>query len=198
MNAAASPTVYVADGAGSGTWSKLPTQSLAGISGDGVSNQSVIVDGAGSHVVTWSVARGACYFINVASPQAVTYPSVYTKIAPTTVLGGSPKDFTEGTNARVTYTGLRNRRAIITAKACASHAAGADRDLRIAIHKNGTIVANSETIETCTSAQKRQFTSVVEVACVTNDYFEVFIKNDGASGDVNVYMLELLVNAELD
>ncbi len=42
VNAAASKTVYVADGAGSGAWGKLPTQGMAGVSGDGSANQVLL------------------------------------------------------------------------------------------------------------------------------------------------------------
>jgi hypothetical protein len=197
-NAAASKTVYVADGAGSGAWGKVPTQGMVGVSGDGSANQIFIVDGAGSHSLAWATAHGFVYFVNIGSPSVITYPSVYTKATPTTIAAGASKEFTEATTARLTYTGTPVRQALVKAIIDLSQATGANRDIRAALYKNGVIVAMSESIISTVTANKNQISLLCSVPCATNDYFEVFVKNDGASGDVTVYTLKLSVEASLN
>ena len=48
VESAVNKTLYVANGSGSGAWSKIGPQSLLGISTNGVANQPVVVDGTGS------------------------------------------------------------------------------------------------------------------------------------------------------
>jgi hypothetical protein len=188
---AAINTVYVSDGAASGAWSKIPTQGLDGIAANGSDGQVVIVDGAGSHELGWVVAHGGCYFLNIGTPNTVTFPSVYTKVNPTTTAYGSPVEVTEGTNARITYTGTRSRGAVVSGELCVSQAAGATRDIRLAIYKNGSLITPSEVIITTTSAEKAQLVVFSNTTVATNDYFELYIRNDGASGDVSVYTMKL-------
>jgi len=71
------------------------------------------------------------------------------------------------------------------------HSGGADRELRIAVFKNGAIVPESEVIRTSHTGDKEQMHTFVESTLSTNDYFEVYVKNDGASGDVPIYGLKL-------
>lgn len=170
---------------------------MAGVSGDGSANQVFIVDGAGSHSLAWPTARGFIYFINIGAPSVITYPSVYTKISPTTTAEGSPKEFTEATTALLTYTGTPSRHVNLTAIISLSQAVGANRDLRAALYKNGVIIASSESIVTTVSGDKKQITIQAHTPCVTNDYFEVYVRNDGASGDVTIYAMNLSATAEL-
>lgn len=48
VESAVNKSLYVANGGGSGTWSKIGPQSLLGISTNGTANQPVVVDGAGN------------------------------------------------------------------------------------------------------------------------------------------------------
>lgn len=197
VSTAAANTAYVSNGAGSGAWSKIPTQGLAGISANGTANQVVVVDGAGAFNLQWPVSHGFCYFFNSGTPAVITYPSTYTKVAPTTTPSGTPKEFTEGTNARLTYTGALPRHAIIEASATLAQSSGADRDIRIAIYKNGILLPASEDLLTANSGIKRQVSTICSTNCSQNDYFEMFIRNEGASGDVSVYSVKLSVRAFL-
>ena len=197
INVAAANTAYLSNGAGSGVWSKFPTQSLAGISGNGISNQVVVVNGVGAHSLQWSAAHGFISFLNIGSPSVITYPSVYAKVAATTTPEGNARDFTEGTNARLTYTGSVARQAVLEASLTVSQSSGSDRDVRIAIYKNGVILPSSEDIITAISGGKRQVTAMCNAPVVNGDYFEVFIKNDGASGDVSVFVMKLSARALL-
>ena len=197
VSTAAANTAYISNGAGSGAWSKIPTQGLAGISANGTANQVVVVDGAGAFSLQWPVAHGFCYFFNSGTPSVITFPSTYAKVSPTTIPSGTPKEFTEGTNARLTYTGTLARHAVIEASATLSQSSGADRDIRIGIYKNGILLPSSEDLLTASSGHKRQVSTICNTSCATGDYFEMFVRNEGASGDVSVYSLKLSVRAFL-
>jgi hypothetical protein len=191
-------TSYVSNGAGSGSWVKIPTQGMAGVAANGTSGQVFVVDGAGSQELAWDTAHGATYFTNIGTPNTITYPSVYTKVNPTTTAGGGAIEFTEATTARITYTGTRVRHGLVSAIVAISQASGADRDIRIAIYKNGLLLANSEAIVTSTTGSKRTLATQVDTSFALNDYFEAYVRNDGASGDVLVYTLKLQARAFLD
>lgn len=193
--AALSDSVYISNGTGSGSWSKLGVLSLSGIVSNGVSGQMVTVDGSGAFSIKWGTARGFIYFVNIPSPYTVTFPTTYTKVAPTTTGGGSPVEMTEATTSRITYTGASARKGIIDAEVCIAQASGADRDIRLAVYKNGSFVTESESIVTAETAHKRQITISVESSLSQNDYFEVYVKNDGASGDVVVYSFRMSITA---
>lgn len=197
VSTAAANTAYISNGAGSGAWSKIPTQGLAGLSANGTPNQVIVVDGVGGFTVQWPAAHGFCYFFNSGTPSVITFPSTYTKVAPTTIAGGASREFTEGTNARLTYTGAVARQAVVEASVTIAQSSGADRDIRIAIYKNGALLPASEDVITANSGIKRQVNTICNAPCATNDYFEVFIRNEGASGDVSVYSVKLSVRALL-
>lgn len=197
VNTAAANTAYLADGAGSGTWGKVPTQGLSGITGNGVANQVVAVTGAGEQSLVWPLALGAIYYVNIGSPTVITYPSSYTKVAVTSVTGGDPIEFTEGTNTRLTYTGTLARRGVILASVTLGQSVGADRDIRLSVYKNGVALANSETVATLVSGHKKEISVFIDTTLVTNDYLELFVRNDGASGDVSVYCVKLITQGLL-
>ena len=197
INSAAINTFYKANGTGGGTWAKVPTQGLAGVSGNGVANQSIIVDGSGNQVLVWQHAYGGIYFNNIGTPYTITYPSSFVKIAPTTTGFGSPKEFTEGVSGTLTYTGALTRQAEIHVGICLTQSSGADRDIRILIYKNGVAVSSSEAITGAISGSKRHLATFTSVSLSTNDYIEVYLKNDGASGDVNVHTFKISINASL-
>lgn len=193
IESAVNKTLYVANGSGSGTWSKIGPQSLSNISTNGVTGQFVAVDGAGNFVLA-SAPSGGIYFYNVSTPYVLTFPSSFTKAAPTTVAVGSPTLVTEGTNARLTYTGTTSVSLTINATLSVDQATGSSRDIQVAIYKNGAVVNGSHAIVTVTSGDKHMLCCQADVNAVQNDYFEVYIKNDGASGDVRVYTFNLHVS----
>lgn len=136
---------------------------------------------------------GFIYFENIATPYTVTYPSVYTKINPVTVTPGLSFEVTEGANARLTYQGA-NRVMDIQANLSLDQSSGSDKDIQVSIHKNGAILAGATAILTCASGSKR-FISIYGASSLTvGDYLEVFMKNNGASGDVRVFTFMLALD----
>lgn len=192
VESAVNKSLYVANGSGSGTWSKIGPQSLSNISTNGVAGQFVAVDGAGNFVLA-SAPSGSIYFYNVSTPYTLTYPSVFTKAAPTTIASGSPTLITEGTNARLTYTGASTTSLDVAYIISFDQASGANRDVQAAIYKNGTVVPGSQAIVTSSSGQKHQLICHADVSVSLNDYIEIYMKNDGASGDVRVYAFTMQV-----
>jgi hypothetical protein len=188
--AASANRVYVSDGAGSGSWAKVPLQTLTGLTTNGTVGDILSVDGAGNLLYT-RTAHGSCYFTNLAAPNTITYPSVYTKVAPTTVAGGDPSDMTEGTNARITYSGTGDRHCRLLASISLDQAAGSGRDVQLAFYRNGTLLTGSEIVATASSGTKNNMGMVYDVVLAPSDYVEVYVKNAGASGDVRIYSFYL-------
>jgi len=190
ISSATNKQVYVANGSASGAWSKLSPQSLSGVSSNGTSGQFVAVDGAGNFVLA-SAAHGSTYFYNISSPYTLAYPSTFTKLSPTTTAAGDSTLITEGTNARLTYTGTVPTDLDVVFGLSVDQASGADRDIEVALYKNGTIVAGSNAIGTTESGKKIIISCHTDVPVVENDYLEVFARNAGASGDIRVYTFKL-------
>lgn len=191
VDSATTKKVYVANGAGSGSWVKLGPQSLSNLSTNGSAGQFVSVDGAGNFALTTG-AHGQTDFYNLTTPYSLTYPSVFTKLAPTTIAGGNPEAMTEGTNARLTYTGPDTVALNIQYNVSLDQATGSARDIVLAVYKNGAIL-NAHSVATTTSSVKAVLSGIATATATTNDYFEVYALNAGASGDIRVYAF--LLNA---
>ena len=190
-DSATAKKVYVADGAGSGSWVKLSPQSLSNLTTNGSAGQFVSVDGSGNFVLTTG-AHGQAGFYNLTTPYTLTYPSVLTKLAPTTVAGGNPEGMIEGTNARLTYTGPDTIALNVAYSISLDQTTGSNRDIVLSIYKNGVLV-NAHSVATTTSDSKHVLSGMATITAATNDYFEVYAQNTGASGDVRVY--SFLLNA---
>lgn len=182
--AATADKVYVSNGAGSGTWQKITEDQIN--SGSATAGQVLVADGSGG-VMYHSMPHGRISFNNVGAPYTLTYPATYTKLAPTTVAGGSPTAFTEATTARLTYTGTQQQHFHIACTISCDQAAGANRDVRFKIYKSGVAVDSTEVIQTTVSGNKVSTAIHADVLLSTNDYLEVFAQNDGASGDIRIY-----------
>lgn len=154
--------------------------------------QVPIADGAASQAMGFVNPHGGCYFSNIGAAATVTAPSAYTKVAPTTVANGAAVEWTEGTNARLTYTGTSTLDAIITVNVSASQASGANRDLNFTLYKNGSAITGTETVVTTVTAVKEHVSmTFVAANLATNDYIELYVKNAGGAENVSVYSLNM-------
>jgi hypothetical protein len=181
--------VYVSNGSGSGTWQKLSPPQLAGLTTNGQAGDVITVNGSGNFVLS-GTPHGQVDFYNLASPYTLTYPSAYTKLAPTTTAGGIPSNFTEATTARLTYTGTDTSPICFSYSVSLDQTSGGDRDLIVAIYKNGSLT-NGRSITTTTSGQKHTVFGINTISMATNDYVELYILNNGASGNIRVYAMQL-------
>lgn len=153
--------------------------------------QVYAADGAGSG--DWSIidARGFVGFSNIAAPLTITYPASYTKVNASTTVGGFPREVTEATTSRLTYTGTDTKPIEIEARLSLSQSTGSTKEVRLAIYKNGSIVSLSETPVSLVTAIKSIVTLKTSLLAATNDYFEVYVRNDGGSGDLALYSFNL-------
>lgn len=154
--------------------------------------KTVIADGAGSQALKYANPHGGFSFSDIATPATVTAPSSYTKVAPTTVAAGGAIEYTEATTARLTYTGTDTLDANVFISLCIGHAAGANRDIYVSLYKNGSAVTGTETAVTAVTATKTPIPLSFQIANVaTNDYFEVYLKNNGGAENVSVYSFQM-------
>lgn len=187
VSTAAVDKVAVSDGAGATVWQKLSPKSLSGISSNGTDDQVVKSDGAGGFKLA-VVAHGSVTFNNIAAPYTLTYPATYTKIAPTTVATGSPAEIVEATTARVTYVGTTNRHMRVLASISLDQITTANKEIRLALFKNGSIISRSTVICTTQSGLKTNSGIIADDNDVSpNDYFEIWAQNDSGSGDIRIY-----------
>lgn len=164
---AASGTVYISDGAGSGNWYFQNPHGSCYFSNVGSPS-------------TWT------------NPGAGTY----SKLDPTTVASGSSQDFTEATTARLTYTGTSSIHIKVAAMISMRQSSGAARDITLSVYKNGVQLAPSETMLTTTTAEWAHVTVFSDTTAVTNDYFEIYIKSSG-TGNVDVASFRLSATGTL-
>ena len=181
--------VYVSSGTGSGTWQKISPPQLAGLTTNGQAGDTLTVNGSGNFVFT-GTPHGQVHFFDLATPYTLTYPSSFTKLAPTTTAGGISSNFTEATTARLTYTGTDTVPVSVSYSVSLDQTSGADRDLVIAIFKNGS-VSNGYAVDTTSSGQKHNLSGVHTLTMATNDYVELYILNNGASGNIRVYAMQI-------
>lgn len=189
---AAVNTTIKSDGAGATSWSKITPPNLSGLTTNGNVGEQLEVDGAGGWVLK-KHPYGSCYFENIAVPYVLTYPATYTKAAPTTAASGLGNLVTEGTNARLTYIGA-GEVMDVTVNISLSQSIGADRDIRIAVYKNGAKINGSVGITTTSTTIKKMLTGSAVVSLATNDYIECYVQNDGASGDITIYTFALFMD----
>jgi len=190
VSLATSNTVYVANGSGSGTWVKTPTQALAGISTNGSAGQLVTVNGSGAFVLA-SAPHGHIYFFDSTTPVTITAPTTPTKVLVTTAGTGTSTDISETTTARLTYTGTLTTDLCISYIVSLDHVAGANRTITTGLYKNGTLLAGSQTLTTASSNNINSLTGIINNTASTNDYYEVFVTISGGSNDVRIYALQL-------
>lgn len=181
--------VYVSNGTGSGTWKKLSPSSLAGITGVGTVGTFLSVDGAGNFVFL-PAPHGQCDFFDatLAAPYTLAATTSYQKLAPTTVANGAPALFTEGTNARLTYTGADAVSMAINYNVSLNIGSSA-KDVTLAVYKNGVLV-DGRTVSTTSSSTKINMSGMATVDMVTNDYVEIYAKIS-ATDTINVYGFNL-------
>lgn len=181
--------VYVSNGTGSGTWKKLSPSSLAGITGSGTVGTFLSVDGSGNFVFLPAPHGQTDFFdATLAAPYTLSATTSYQKLAPTTTGQGNPALMTEGTNARITYTGADTVSMAINYNLSLNIGSSA-KDVTIAVYKNGAI-SNGRTVSTTSSSTKINMSGMTIVDMATNDYVEIYAKIS-ATDTINLYGFNL-------
>lgn len=144
--------IYVADGAGSGNW------------------------------VENSRAIGAYLSYSTSSPYAHTTTTSFTAMNPSFSVAVN-NGFTplSSPNARVRYDGAETIAAALDVNFSIQQASGSNKDIEIAIYKNGTEIAGSRMIATAASGVWSVISLIANTNLSTNDYLEVFVKSSAAA-----------------
>lgn len=172
--------VYSANGTGSGTWQKVKNVNLQGVSAAPGAGYFAVSDGSGGFSFA-PAAHGSTRFHNLSTPYTLAATTSYAKVDCTTTAGGTPTAFTEGTNARLTYTGTTSIDLDFIISVIVEQSSGSNKDVTIALYKNGTIISTAETISTTVTASKHQLSLHFDVTATLNDYFEIYAKVSSAT-----------------
>jgi len=162
---------------------------------DQTSNKSLFTNCVGIQNTT---TRGFYYMVNNTTDTPIGVPNVNTwvKALGTTTADSNNSKFTH-TNNRLTYTGAFNTSFLVSVNT-AVRAGASNQNISIGIAKNGTILASSEmTIRTSTSNQEHPGSTQYQIDLVTNDYVELFVKNNQSTdvrvSDLNFSVVKILV-----
>ena len=165
-----------------------------------VANKVYVSDGLGSGSWQYAIAHGGVSFINEASPFVIPAPNTYIKLAPVTTPQTSAIEFTEGTDCSLTYTGIKQRVAVIHADVCLSETStSAFRNASLAIYRNGVLLPftfASGNLPAYISTDRVQIHCSVKTSAVANDKFEVYIKT-GVATNVELHSIQLTALAYL-
>ena len=180
--------LYVSNGTGSGTWKKLSPSSLLGVTGEGTAGTFFSVNGTGEFVLL-PAPHGGCDFFDatLAAPYTLAATTSYQKLAPTTTAGGNQVLFTEGTNARLTYTGTASVAMYIDYSVSLS-LTGTARDVTFAIYKNGSVVKGYSVLNVATV--KHNVCGATTIYMNQNDYVEIYAKI-AVADTINIYSFNL-------
>lgn len=177
-SSASTGTVYKSNGAGSGTWSKVKGSELDAESS--TAGQVLVSTGAGSFAYS-NPSNELKGRIKAGSFSFGSYSPV--KMSPSTTTSGKANGFTEGTNARITYTGSESRLFLVSAYVDCSPYGG----YVINVAKNGAVASGP-----CTEVSAGRYSGTFPVLLNNGDYIEVFGSNaSGGSTPFNALHLSV-------
>ena len=148
--------------------------------GDGIG-----VTTTGTRVVISSTETLSFATITMAgNSTATTIASTATavKAAGTFVVGDVSSNFTAVTSGRITHTGPQSRH-VINALVTLDAASGSNHLLSIFIAVNGVIVSTKMT-DTVSSGLPRAIATFINIVLDTDDYVEIFVRNESATTNV--------------
>lgn len=149
---ATSGSIYIADGVGSGNWSKAHAHINGYIPFDSVTP-------AYQHSVTTSFT--------------VLNPTFSTTLADGFTGSGTP-------NARLIYTGVDDITASCTFVCNFKNASGTSHSIEFVFYKNGVLMNGGHIIVTANSGEWKSATLADMTTLSTDDYIEIFVKGDVA------------------
>jgi len=145
-----------------------------------------------------TTTRGFYYMVNNTTDTPIGVPNVnvWVKALGTTTADSNNSKFTHSNN-KLTYTGAFNTSFLVSVNT-AVRAGASNQNISIGIAKNGTILPNSEmTIRTSTSNQEHPGSTQYQIDLITNDYVELFVKNNQSTdvrvSDLNFSVVKILV-----
>lgn len=195
-DSAASSTVYVANGTGSGSFQKIPQIALSGISTAQGEGKFVATNNSGGFQLL-SAAHGSIYYHSVPTPTQVLSLVSPTgrKVDVTTVAKGTPVLFTEGTNGRLTYIGTDTIDIDIVYNISFNTNNSSATNALFYIKKNTAAQSGSYTYITTKSGEVAQASNHADITMNNGDYVELWVASDSGSSNyfyLNVYTMSLV------
>ena len=132
--------------------------------------------------------------LDIKTSLASSY-SKTSKVAATTIASGYGNLVTEATSARLTYTGTPTTVVKLDFDVSIKQASGADRDIMISVHRNGTVIAGSQVVVTSVTGDLHQAAGSCFYNAATDDYFEIYAQNTGADGTMLFQKVALTLTA---
>jgi hypothetical protein len=139
--------------------------------------------------------KGKFYFYNTGSPYTLAHSGSTAKVAPTTIASSYGSLVTEATSARLTYTGTPTTVVKLDFDVSLSQASGADKDIMVSVHRNGSVIPGSQSVVTSVTGDLVQMAGSCFYNAAQNDYFEIYAQNTGASGDMVFQKVALTLTA---
>lgn len=173
----------------------LDTVSFAGgatyIQGvDSSSNKALFINNTG---ITNSSSVGFMFDVDNALLTDVVTQGTWYKANIVTSAGADNSKFNH-TDNRLTYAGFLTQNFNIYVNASIS-VASPNQNISIAIAKNGVVITDTEMRARCaTSGQDYPVSTGYTLSLSSNDYIEVFVKNNSSSADIRVTDLNCLIN----
>lgn len=106
-------------------------------------------------------------------------------VAAGTFTVGDVSEYSGSTAGRLTHTGESGRH-IVNAIATLDVAAGTNHLLSMYIAKNGTVIASTKMSDTVSSGLPRSLATFTNLILATNDYVEIFVRNESTTDDITV------------
>ncbi len=147
--------------------------------------EGIGVTTTGTRVVISSTETLSFATITMAgNSTATTIASTATavKAAGTFVVGDVSSNFTGATSGRITHTGPQSRH-VINALVTLDAASGSNHLLSIFIAVNGVIVSTKMT-DTVSHSSPRAIATFINIVLDTDDYVEIFVRNESAATNV--------------
>lgn len=148
--------------------------------GDGIG-----VTTTGTRVVISSTETLSFATVTMAgNATATTIASTATpvKAAGTFVVGDTSSNFTGSTNGRITHTGPTSRH-VVNALVTLDASSGSNHLLSIFIAKNGSVISTKMT-DTVSAGLPRAVATFINLTLNTNDYLEIFVRNESTTTSV--------------
>lgn len=110
-------------------------------------------------------------------------------------VGTGLREFTASTGGRLTYTGIPDTHAMITASLSAFVTINASKRLNFYLYKNGTTQIGSHQGLTTQGSSDYEATAIVgDVALATNDYVELWCSNETDTNDITLEDAEISIH----
>lgn len=147
----------------------------------------IAVSTAGSRVVITSTQEESYGTVTMQGNATATVITATATpvLAAGTFTVGDVSGYSGSTAGRLAHTGESGRH-IVNALVTLDVAAGSNHLLSVYIAKNGTVIAATKMSDTVSSGLPRSIATFTNLVLATNDYVEIFVRNESTTDDITV------------